>query len=273
MEPSLPTAHPITSAPGLAAAIRATDCRGTHRSWQRLLKQDPLVAVYRVAGATLEAEVESAAHTAAHVMDRMRRLRVAYGEWAEFDAGAYFDLTYAQAARLVTVTERVATVHVFFRADLLLPAFQRAESFWCETFQPLHRTMVASLLAEPAAAPSTNGASAFFDDGQPRLVELWQQLCATIARVRHLLREDAAFWSMDGAAEERWRWRPAWRSEPASGLDSALRPPLESVPTLTLAYDFPLPAHRQPGRLRRLRRLRSDRMHRRHARLVRDEQI
>lgn len=259
MEQTSPTAQAITSAPELAAAIRATDHWQPHATWQRRLATDPLVAIYRVRGATVQEEAESAVYTIVHVMDRLRRLGAAYGEWAEFEAGAYFDLSYAQAARLVTVTERVATVHVIFYADVLLPSFQRVESFWSEAFRPMHRAMHTSLLSAPAMARATNGAAAFFDESQPELAAQWQQLLATIERIRLLLQDDPDFWSMSGATEERWRWRQAWQAAPARGLASVLCPPLESVPTLTLAYDFPLPAHRQPGRLRRLRRQREER--------------
>jgi hypothetical protein len=57
-----------------------------------------------------------------------------------------------------------------------------------------------------------------------------------------------------GGSEERARWRWAWARPAALGVAPALLPALDDVPTLTLAVDFPLPAARQPGRLRRLRR-------------------
>ena len=96
--------------------------------------------------------------------------------------------------------------------------------------------------------------AAFFEVSQPELAAHWQQLLSTLAYIRFLLRDDPDFWSMSGVVAGTIGVAPGLAGSAGPGLAHALCPPLESVPTLTLAYDFPLPAYRQPGRLRRLRR-------------------
>lgn len=91
------------------------------------------------------AEAESGAHAIRHVIDRMQRLRGAYGEWQHFDAPAYFDLTQEQAGILVAVAERVTAVHVTFFADLLFPSFRAALRLWAGEVAPagLHNLAAA----------------------------------------------------------------------------------------------------------------------------------
>src|SRR5690606_713960 len=76
------------------------------------------------------AEAESGAHMVRHIIDRLQRLRGAYGEWQHFDAPAYFDLTREQANLLIAVSERVTAVHVIFYADLLFPSLRAALQLW-----------------------------------------------------------------------------------------------------------------------------------------------
>jgi hypothetical protein len=87
------------------------------------------------------------------------------------------------------------------------------------------------------------------------MVRHWQRLVAVTQATRAALSDELSYWAANGGDEERGRWRWAWRLDPTPGLPAELLPPLAQTPTLTLAVDFPLPAHRQPGRIRRLRRL------------------
>jgi hypothetical protein len=260
----------ISSAPGLAAVLRRS-----HR-WlelpsplRTLLRGDPLVQMYRVPaehGETLlpvEEEAQAAAHVLLAVADRLRRLSNAYGEWREFDPSAYFDLTDPQAARLVRVVERVTTVHVTFFADLLLPSFQVAEAYWQEQYRRHYRALRAELQHGPAETVQLpNGrlppapVMDFVETVQPQMVAHWRRLLAVLRQTRGLVSEELGFWAAGGGGDERARWRWAWQAPPPPGVDPALLPDLADVPTLTLAVDFPLPAARQPGRLRRLRRSR-----------------
>lgn len=244
------TRAPLTSAPALGATLRRMRGRELPGPMRHVLRGDPLVQMYRVPSGTVEEEAQAAAHVLLAVADRLRRLSSAYGEWSEFDAPAYFDLTEPQAARLVRVVERVTTVHVTFFADLLLPSFQAAEAFWHEQYRPCYRDLHRHL--RNGSAP-LEPVMAFADHCQPQMVEHWNRLLAVIDRTRALLDDELSFWAANGGGEERDRWRQVFQQEPAPGVDAALLPDLHTIPTLTLAVDFPLPAYRQPGRLRRLR--------------------
>lgn len=257
---SLGHSSAIPSTPGLAAALRQSHRRlelpGAFRS---LLRGAPLVQMYRIPPSQGENAVAEEAQAAAHVLlavaDRLRRLSSAYGEWRDFDASAYFDLSDPQADRLVRVVERVSSVHVVFFADLLLPAFQSAEAFWLETYRSQYRQLRAQLQRGGEGGAPLEMVMAFGDHFQPRMVEHWDRLVQVIQQTRCLLDDELGFWAANGGDEERARWRWAWQRPPAPGVTAALLPELHTIPTLTLAVDFPLPASRQPGRLRRLRRM------------------
>jgi len=205
--------------------------------------------MYQIGGPNGISEVDAAAHVVGEVIERMRRLNDAYGEWQQFDSPAYFDLTKSQARCLVRLSERVSTVHVTFYADLLLPSFQQMLRYWAQTFVPTYQQM-----DQRAEAYDT-----FFTIVQPTLIEQWQQVWTVVTQTRRLLLEDVSFLAANGGQEERVRWRRWWEQPSAPSLDPRLTPELGQLPTLTLSLDFPLPAHRQPHRLRRLRRSRDRR--------------
>jgi hypothetical protein len=226
------------------------------------LREDGLVQMYRIPPGQMTAigeEAQAAAHVLVAVADRLRRLSGAYGEWGKFDAGAYFDLSETQTTRLVRVVERVSTVHVTFFADLLLPAYQAAEAFWQESYRPQYRLLRTQLRNGGAQQTLLEPVMAFADHCQPQMVDHWARLVQTVEQTRRLLSDEVGFWAANGGAEERARWQWAWRLPPAPGVAPGLLPELPAIPTLTLAVDFPLPAYRQPGRLRRLRIIRARR--------------
>ncbi|MCE7982378.1 MAG: hypothetical protein DYG89_14385 [Caldilinea sp. CFX5] len=241
--------HLLSSLPAFAAALRTM----TPAHFARCtLGETPneLAPMYRVNGGNRSgSEVDAAAHVLSEVVDRIRRLNAAYGEWAHFDAPAYFDLSVAQAACLLRVSERVTTVHITFYADLLLPSFQQLLVYWSETFVP----------AYDLRNQDVGTYQRFVNTVQPTLVAHWQQALSVITQTRRLLLADVSFLAINGGQEERARWRQWWDQPSASGLDPHLTPALNQLPTLTLSLDFPLPAHRQPHRLRRLRRSRERR--------------
>ena len=118
------TTPALTSVLALAATMRAMDCTPGAETLHDLYTHDALVPLYDVSGESSADEAASAVQALEDISDRLRRLHDAYGEWREFDAGAYFDLSHAQTRRLVRVSERVSTVHVtFYRrpAAALLP--------------------------------------------------------------------------------------------------------------------------------------------------------
>jgi hypothetical protein len=197
-----------------------------------------LTPMYRVARGDTAQEAASAARLISDLAERLRRLAGAYGEWQQFEVEPYFDLHSEQADLLVNVAERVSTVHVTIYADSLLPSFQSAVDF---------------LAQELAPARFRNGA---YPAAQEVMREHWRSLVMVIERTRAYLADDAGFLAGNGAGEERSRWRRAWQTPAPVGLLPALAPSLAATPTLTLSIEFPLPAARQPGRLRRLRRAR-----------------
>lgn len=244
----------IRSLPALAAAVRTTGRQPFQSVPAPVLRDRAIVPMYRVSNHLHEREVHDAAQTLDSITDRLRRLAAAYGEWRTFDAGAYFDLTEAQTAALVRVVERVSTVHVTFCADLLLPTFRRAVDYWAGHFVNAHAATF------PAAAG--HGVMTAFDDdfildAQPEMIRLWQRTHAIIADVRATLADDPGFMATLATREEQAQWESFWRTSSAPGIAGELLPAPYATPTLTLMYEFPLPAYRQSGRLRRLRQNRA----------------
>ena len=241
----------IRSVPALAAGLRRTHCHPLPVSSTALFGQRALVPLYQVENGSQDREIAGAAHAVSTVADMLRRLASAYGEWRDFDVPAFFNLWPEQARLLVHISERVSTVHVIFYADLLLPSFQRVERYWAEEFfpafhaaHPFHR--------QPDRRTSYN--EHFLEITQPKMVAYWERLLRVVRAVQEELSTDPAFLAAAGGGEERERWRRVWQEEPAPGLPAALLPGLDELPSLTLSMNFPLPAHRQLGRLRRLRR-------------------
>jgi hypothetical protein len=247
MEPQI-----IRSVPGFAAAVRRSDQGNLPISSTSQLLAQPLVPFYQLEGGDLEKESSTAAHTIANVTDKLRRLASAYGEWQHFDAPAFFDLYPMQVSLLLHVVERVSTVHITFYADLLLPSFQRMEQYWSQEFFPAYQ---AAYPFEHRTDQRSSYTSHFFEITQPKLVAYFERTLAVVRAVRGILSEDIGFLATAGGSEERAQWQRYWPRRAARGLDEILLLPLEQLPTLTLSMTFPLPAHRQPGRLRRLRRM------------------
>jgi len=214
-----------------------------------------VVPVYRI-GRNLDiaGEAEQALHVVRHFLDRMGRLRGAYGEWRTFDAPAYFDLTHEQCALLLEINERVAGVHILAHVDLLLPSMQEAVALWMQIGPPPH--VSGSILQEEVER--------YAEQSFPELTRRWERAVAVAHATRTLLSGDADYLAANGAAEERWRWQE--RESSARNAIALAATPIAQIPTLALTIDFPLPAWRQAGRLRRLQRNRAHRNRRRHNR-------
>lgn len=241
----------IRSLPAFAVSLRRIDRARLPSSLLPQLSEQPLVPFYAVDAGDFDKEVASAAHTVAVVADKLRRLAAAYGEWHAFDAPAFFDLYPAQVALLLSLSERVSTVHVSFYADLLLPSFQRMEQYWAQEFVPAYQ---AGFPFTQRADQRSSFTSHFFEIAQPKLIAYWERTLEVVRGVRRELSDDIGFLATAGGSEERAQWQPGWPQRSAPGLAPELLPALDTIPTLTLSISFPLPAHRQPGRLRRLRR-------------------
>jgi hypothetical protein len=70
--------------------------------------------------------------------ERLHRLPQAYPHWARFDPSAYFDLHPRQVDALLRIEVLGATLDITIYADMLSPAFRRAERFWAREFCPAY---------------------------------------------------------------------------------------------------------------------------------------
>jgi len=250
LPPSLPALALALSAPALSPF--ATTAAASSLDALRLLVPAWRVAPKGALLASVADEAQAAAHVVRHALDRMHRLRAAYGEWADFDAGAYFDLSAHQTALLVEGAERLTAVHITLHADLLLPRVRQALQTWCQT---------ATLLdpQPPCADEERLNAMA-------QMAADWKAAVAVVVATRRLLAGEIGYLSANAANEERRRWLEGQHTGSDSPERAEIRLPgwfpgllAGAVPTLTLAADFPLPAWRQPGRRRRLQRARAAR--------------
>lgn len=241
----------IRSLPALAAAMRRIDRCPLPASSTTIFSARSLSPAYRLQNHSAAREARAAVHTISQVADRLRRLARAYGEWKEFDVPAFFDLWPEHAARLIRVEERVSTVNVTFFADMLLPTFRFVEQYWVAEFFPSYQ----SAMPLPDIVEGCSSFTAhFLHYEQPKMRAYWEKLTDVVHEARRELWNDIGFLAAAAAGEEKALWQWAWRPPPPPGLDPRLLPPLRTLPTLTLATEFPLPAYRQPGRLQRLRR-------------------
>ena len=241
----------VRSLPALAARMRRIDTCPLPSAYTDVFKARSLSPAYLVQNHLGAREVQTAVSTIAQVADKLRRMARAYGEWQEFDVPAFFDLWPEHAPHLVHIEERVSTVNVTFFADLLLPSFQRTEQYWAREFFAAYQTARPPLNASPDSSSFT---AHFIDFEQPKMWAYWDKLLSVMSETRRELWNDIDFLAATGGGEEKAHWQWAWRSPAPPGLDRRLLPPLQQLPTLTLGVEFPLPASRQPGRVRLLRR-------------------
>lgn len=223
------------SIPALAAALCAWQTGAHVDPGVGALQPRTLAPMYRLTAGSVDAEAQAAAQLVTAVAERLRRLKQAYGEWRTFEPGPYFDLTPAQVAQVTRVTERVATVHVLFYIDALLPAFQSVQLY-------------------AARFPAHHGSTEHSDMVYTTLASHWRRMLEVVTAVQQRLRHDIDFLARSAAAEERERWMPAQRLTGATSVPPWCVHRRGDLPSLTLSIDFPLPAYRQPGRKRRLRR-------------------
>lgn len=223
------------SIPALAVALCAWQRGAPVIANTEVLQPHLLAPMYRLSAGSLDAETHAAAQLVSEVAERLRRLPRAYGEWRTFEPGPYFDLTPTQVDLLTRVIERVATVHVVFYVDALLPAFQATQSY--------------------AARFAANSGSAEHSDMISTTLALhWRRMVAVVDAARARLRHDIDFLALSAASEEQERWAARQRLSETSDERPWCAKADHRFPSLTLSIDFPLPAYRQPGRKQRLRR-------------------
>jgi len=223
------------SIPALAAALCAWQSGAPITPIGAVLQSRLLAPMYRLPAGSIDVESHAAAQLVSEVAERLRRLQRAYGEWRTFEPGPYFDLTPAQVNLLTRVTERVATVHVVFYVDALLPTFQATQAY-------------------AARFAVYCGSAEHSDTVTATLASHWRRMLATVEAVHARLRHDIDFLALSAAAEEQERWIAHQRLVGASNDQPWGAPGNHRLPSLTLSIEFPLPAYRQPGRKRRLRR-------------------
>lgn len=225
----------IPSVPALAVALHRWRQRVPLPPVDEALSPSALAPMYRLSTGSVAEEARSAAQLTGEVAERLRRLTRAYGEWRVFEPGPYFDLTPRQVDLLTHIVERASTVHVVFYVDALLPAFQAVQNYAAQV------------------APHT-GSVEQVETVHETLLERWRRLLAVLDSARAQLAEDVNFLGLSAAHEEQERWLPMPRVAGLNGSADWLLAGRQTLPTLTLAIDFPLPAFRQPGRKRRLMR-------------------
>lgn len=254
----------LSSIPSLAAAIRESKTRGWPHSSTAQLLSEPFAPFYQIQAKSLDAEARAVAHLTCEIAERLRRMDNAYAEWNSFDPTAFFDMSQIQADHLIRVVERFSTVYVVFFVDALLPTFWTAEQFWVERFMPAyHSAHSTHSHADSVDAGSHPGeslppTSAFQIDYSrsvlPSMIEKWENLLYVSREARRILADHIGYLAVNGSQEERARNRNSWSIPPSPGLPQSLCPDLTLLPTLTLSFEFTLPAVRQRGRLQRLRR-------------------
>ncbi len=215
----------------------------------------PLAPVYRVKSRwSEERRVRALAQAIGVINDRLSRLPRVWHEWEEFDPGAFFDLYPEQVDVLVDIQASRRRVRVTFYADLLVPSFQEAETFWVNEVIPALHVAQPSLLA---ARPT----------GEDPASEVWAQLVARelgpemeqrlyraaqeIQAVRNLLYErgDVTFLATMVDVGDRERL-----PRPVRGGQALLAERLRLIPTLTLQLTFPTNLREQQARGQALRR-------------------
>ena len=128
-----------TSLPALAAGILRSDQLWHVRSDSARFEAAGLTPAYALEAALpVEAQAERAAHLVAELARKLGRLPDAFAWWPVFEPGPYFDLYSAQIHSFCRVEELRSVVRVRIYADLLLPAFRRAERYFIETFLPAY---------------------------------------------------------------------------------------------------------------------------------------
>lgn len=222
------------SLPALAASILQSHTAWHERSAAAWFESAPLVPAYQVDGNLTSVEQQrQAAQAVLELAQKLERLSSAYGKWATFAAGPYFDLYPAHAARFCRFEQTQHAVRIRLYGDLLLPAFRQAELYWVENFLPAYHAGVG-------AADSVFRAY-LVEDVMPQLAQQLSAVEQAIQGVLDLLSDSVTVLNFLGGLEERiqHRPRPGARVDPL--LPPALQRPPRAMPTLTLDAMLPRP--------------------------------
>ena len=216
------------SLPALTSLIARPETSWPCHSIVDLYLHRPFVPAYRVPEYGERSLVaRRIAESVAILAERLRRFSRSYPHWHRFDPVAYFDLFPDQAAALVRIDALGATLDITLYADLISPAFRRAERFWAQAFCP----------AWFASGRNDAFDSHFYQRTLPAMQRRLQEARAEIALAGDMLyqRGDITFLASSAALDERTRHQ---HRLPAG--DAAIRTLFHNIPTLTLrrSYDI-----------------------------------
>ncbi len=235
---------PIRSIPALAAHLRSVHRCRIRASSAKICPCASLVPSYHPAGlgkmktgektpSQLRKEAEAMVPVYRRLIDHCHRLPAAFQEWQEFDPSPFFDLYPEQAEMLVRQEKGRHYTRIAFCGDMLIPAFQSAETYFVETFAPAYR------LAHQGSRSDAETQAAYATEVEPEMVRRWQHLTTVAQRLNWTLQEDLDFLVIVDGAEELFGWRDIWKEPAATGLHSSLLPAWETLTTFTLAVQCP----------------------------------
>ncbi len=186
------------------------------------------------------AQSERLAQSVAELAQKLARLKYAYRAWPVFNPGAYFDLYPCHLASMSRIEETQQFVRVRLYADLLAPAFRRAERYWVESFLPAYH-----------AGFSGDAIDAFrahlHGEAMPTLARLLDEAVGVTQGALDLLAGNLEVVGVLGGLEERIQHRPRPGATIAPGLPAGLQRLPRTMPTLTLDVIFPAPEERPAG--------------------------
>ncbi len=219
------------SLPALASGIVQSDRTWWVRSAAARFEQAPLVPAYHV-DPELDGEGQQrrAAQVLAELAPKLARLSEAFPHWQVFEPGPYFDLYDGHLGHFCRVEETHSAVRVRLYADLLLPAFRRAERYWVETFLPAYHAAQASPNGTGRHSADPFGAY-LVDEVVPELVARLRLAEASIEGTLGVLGTNLELLNFLGGLEERIQHRPR---AVAPGLPPGLQRLPRQMPTLTL---------------------------------------
>ena len=230
----------ICSIPALAAHLRSVHICRVQASAAKICPCASLVPSYHPAGlgklktgekspSQLRKEAEAMVPVYRRLIDHCHRLPTAFREWQEFDPSPFFDLYPEQAELLVRQEKGKHYTRISFCGDMLIPAFQSAETYFVEIFAPTYQALYCSGQSDSHIKEQYAG------EVEPEMVRRWQHLMAVAHRLNWRLQDDLDFLVIVDSAEELFGWRDVWQEPAAVGLHSSLLPAWENLTTFTLA--------------------------------------
>ncbi|MCB0201008.1 MAG: hypothetical protein KDI03_13140 [Anaerolineae bacterium] len=231
-----------SSLPSLVAGILRSDHLWHVRSDGARFEAAGLTPAYDLESSLpIDAQAERAAQIVAELARKMQRLPDAFAWWPVFEPGPYFDLYSSQIHSFCRVEELRSAVRIRLYADLLLPAFRRAERFFIETFLPAYH-------AGTGFAPDDAFSQNLVDHAIPDMIELLGEAELAVAGTLTRLEDQLDVLVLLGGLEERIQHRPPPGTRLAPRLPMGLQRLPREMPTLTLDAMFAGPDRRAHGR-------------------------